>query len=243
MKKYFFKGVVSHRRVKSKKHGFDYPYRSIFLENIYDFQENKINHIKSTLFNFSFLKNDYSKEILNNILKYIKKNNVSKKNLKINLLKTPDFYFLKTFNPVCFWFLKKNGNVLMMLAEVTNTCYERQIYYVHDSLNILDEKKWIPIQKKMYVSPFADKQGLYQFKISSDPLNIKINEYDPNGKLEILSNLSGQKINFSWQNKLLIFFSIFINSSLVLARIHLQALFLWLKKVKVFAHNGKGYVD
>ena len=243
MKKYFFKGVVSHRRVKSKKHGFDYPYRSIFLENIYDFKENKINHIKSTFFNFSFLKNDDSKEILNNILKYIKENNISNKNLRVNLLKTPDFYFLKTYNPVCFWFLKKNGNDLMMVAEVTNTFYERQIYYVHDSLNILDEKKWIPIQKKMYVSPFADKQGLYQFKISSDPLNIKINEYDPNGKLEILSNLSGQKINFSWQNKLLIFFSIFINSSLVLARIHLQALFLWLKKVKVFAHNGKGYVD
>ena len=243
MKKYFFKGVVSHRRVKSKKHGFDYPYRSIFLENIYDFQEDKINYIKSTFFNFSFLKSDDSKKILNNILKYIEEQNISKENLKINLLKTPDFYFLKTFNPVCFWFLKKNENDLMMVAEVTNTFYERQIYYVHDSLNILDGKKWIPIQKKMYVSPFADKQGLYQFKISSDPLNIKINEYDPNGKLEILSNLSGQKINFSWQNKLLIFFSIFINSSLVLARIHLQALFLWLKKVKVFAHNGKGYVD
>ena len=107
MKKYFFKGVVSHRRVKSKKHGFDYPYRSIFLENIYDFQEDKINHIKSTFFNFSFLKNDDSKKILNNILKYIKENKISKENLKINLLKTPDFYFLKTFNPVCFWFLKK----------------------------------------------------------------------------------------------------------------------------------------
>ena len=243
MKKYFFKGVVSHRRVKSKKHGFDYPYRSIFLENIYDFQEDKINYVKSTFFNFSFLKSDDSKKILNNILKYIEEQNISKENLKINLLKTPDFYFLKTFNPVCFWFLKKNENDLMMVAEVTNTFYERQIYYVHDSLNILDGKKWIPIQKKMYVSPFADKQGLYQFKISSDPLNIKINEYDPNGELEILSNLSGQKINFSWQNKLLIFFSIFINSSLVLARIHLQALFLWIKKVKVFAHNGKGYVD
>ena len=243
MKKYFFKGVVSHRRVKSKKHGFDYPYRSIFLENIYDFQEDKINYIKSTFFNFSFLKSDDSKKILNNILRYIEEQNISKENLKISLLKTPDFYFLKTFNPVCFWFLKKNGNDLMMVAEVTNTFYERQIYYVHDSLNILDGKKWIPIQKKMYVSPFADKQGLYQFKISSDPLNIKINEYDPNGELEILSNLSGQKINFSWQNKLLIFFSIFINSSLVLARIHLQALFLWMKKVKVFAHNGKGYVD
>ena len=243
MKKYFFKGVVSHRRVKSKKHGFDYPYRSIFLENIYDFQEDKINHIKSTFFNFSFLKNDDSKKILNNILQYIKENNISKENLKINLLKTPDFYFLNTFNPVCFWFLKNNENDLMMVAEVTNTFHERQIYYVHDSLNILDGKKWIPIQKKMYVSPFADKQGLYQFKISGDPLNIKINEYDPNGELEILSNLSGQRINFSWQNKLSIFFSIFINSSLVLARIHLQALFLWMKKVKVFAHNGKGYVD
>jgi len=243
MKKYFFKGVVSHRRVKSKKHGFDYPYRSIFLENIYDFQEDKINYIKSTFFNFSFLKSDDSKKILNNILKYIQEQNISKENLKINLLKTPDFYFLKTFNPVCFWFLKKNENDLMMVAEVTNTFYERQIYYVHDSLNILDGKKWIPIQKKMYVSPFADKQGLYQFKISGDPLNIKINEYDPNGELEILSNLSGQRINFSWQNKLLIFFSIFINSSLVLARIHLQALFLWMKKVKVFAHNGKGYVE
>ena len=243
MKKYFFKGVVSHRRVKSKKHGFDYPYRSIFIEDIYDFQEDKVDHIESNFFNFSFLKNDDSKKILNNILKYIEEQNISKENLKINLLKTPDFYFLKTFNPVCFWFLKKNENDLMMVAEVTNTFHERQIYYVHDSLNILDGKKWIPIQKKMYVSPFADKQGLYQFKISGDPLNIKINEYDPNGELEILSNLSGQRINFSWQNKLLIFFSIFINSSLVLARIHLQALFLWMKKVKVFAHNGKGYVE
>jgi len=243
MKKFFFKGVVSHKRVKQKKHGFDYPYRSIFLENIYDFQEKKINHIKSSLFNFSFLKNDDSKEIFNNFHKFIKENNISIENLKINLLKTPDFSFLKTFNPVCFWFLKKNEHSLMMVAEVTNTFHEKQIYYVHDSLNILDGKKWIPIQKKMYVSPFADKQGLYQFKISAEPLDIKINEFDPNGELEILSNLSGQKIDFSWQNKLLIYFSIFINSSLVLVRIHLQALFLWLKKVKVFAHNGKGYVD
>ena len=54
MKKYFFKGVVSHRRVKSKKHGFDYPYRSIFLENIYDFKEDEVDHIESTFFNFSF---------------------------------------------------------------------------------------------------------------------------------------------------------------------------------------------
>ena len=243
MNKYFFKGVVSHRRVKSKKHGFDYPYRRIFLENIYDFQEKKVNHIKSSLFNFSFLKNDHSKEIFNAFHEFIKENNISIENLKINLLKTPDFSFLKTFNPVCFWFLKKNEHSLMMVAEVTNTFHEKQIYYVHDSLNILDGKKWIPIQKKMYVSPFADKQGLYQFKISAEPLDIKINEFDPNGELEILSNLSGQKIDFSWQNKLLIYFSIFINSSLVLARIHLQALFLWLKKVKVFAHNGKGYVD
>ena len=243
MKKYFFKGQVSHRRVKSKKHGFDYPYRSIFLENIYDFQEKKINHIKSSFFDFSYLKNDNSKKIFNNFHKFIKENNISDENLKINLLKTPDFSFLKTFNPVCFWFLKKNEDNLMMVAEVTNTFHEKQIYYVHDSLNILDGKKWIPIQKKMYVSPFADRQGLYQFKISSEPFNIKINEFDPNGELEILSNLSGQKINFSRRNKPLIYFSIFINSSLVLARIHLQALFLWLKKVKVFAHNGKGYVD
>ena len=243
MKKYFFKGIVSHRRVKSKKHGFNYPYRSIFLENIYNFHEKRINQIKSSFFDFSFLKNEDSKKILNSIHKFIRENNITNENLKVDLLKTPDFSFLKTFNPVCFWFLKKNDNNLMMVAEVTNTFYEKQIYYVHDSLNILDGKKWIPIQKKMYVSPFADKQGLYQFKISGEPLDIKINEFDPNGELEILSNLSGQKIDFSWRNKLLIFFSIFINSSLVLARIHLQALFLWLKKVKVFAHNGKGYVD
>jgi len=243
MKRYFFKGIVSHRRVKSKKHSFNYPYRSIFLENIYDFHEKRINQIKSSFFDFSFLKNEDSKKILNNIHKFIRENNITNDNLKVNLLKTPDFSFLKTFNPVCFWFLTKNDNNLMMVAEVTNTFYEKQIYFVHDSLNILDGKKWIPIQKKMYVSPFADKQGLYQFKISGEPLDIKINEFDPNGELEILSNLSGQKIDFSLRNKLLIFFSIFINSSLVLARIHLQALFLWLKKVKVFAHNGKGYVD
>ena len=164
MKKYFFKGVVSHRRVKSKKHGFDYPYRSIFLENIYDFQEDKINYIKSTFFNFSYLKSDDSKKILNNILKYIEEQNISKENLKINLLKTPDFYFLKTFNPVCFWFLKKNENDLMMVAEVTNTFYERQIYHVHDSLNILDGKNGYRFKKKCMYRPLP---------INKDFINLK----------------------------------------------------------------------
>ena len=148
MKKYFFKGIVSHRRVKSKKHGFNYPYRSIFLENIYNFHEKRINQIKSSFFDFSFLKNEDSKKILNSIHKFIRENNITNENLKVDLLKTPDFSFLKTFNPVCFWFLKKNDNNLMMVTEVTNTFYEKQIYYVHDSLNILDGKKWIPIQKK-----------------------------------------------------------------------------------------------
>ena len=110
MKKYFFKGIVSHRRVKSKKHGFDYPYRSIFLENIYDFHEKRINQIKSSFFDFSFLKNEDSKKILNKKFtvneSFIKLSSVSNSNKSSSF--SPN-----NFNPLLydFDFESKTGQI------------------------------------------------------------------------------------------------------------------------------------
>jgi len=243
MKKYFFKGVVSHRRVKSKKHGFDYPYRSIFLENIYDFQEDKINHIKSTFFNFSFLKNDDSKKILNKIFKYIKENNISKKNLKINLLKTPDFHFLKTFNPVCFWFLETDEGCKFFTAEVENTFHEKQMYVIENKGDTISQNIWLEVKKNMYVSPFAEKSGFYKFNLSSDPLEIKINQFNKEKKAEIVTNIRGSIIQAKGLRKFRFYIGLVSSSLLVLVRIHIQAFILWLKRFKIFPHGSNGYAD
>ena len=116
MKKYLFKGVVSHRRVKSKKHGFDYPYRSIFQENIYDFYKkfstknnnlNINNVITIKDFNIDQLKstreaiiNSIFSDIMRSLRKIRNKNSNKDKELKEFLFKNnkPNLFSLRKYD-------------------------------------------------------------------------------------------------------------------------------------------------
>ena len=40
-----FDGDVSHRRVGNKKHQFEYKYKSVFVEDVFDFNSEKFKHI------------------------------------------------------------------------------------------------------------------------------------------------------------------------------------------------------
>jgi DUF1365 family protein len=240
---YIYFGEVLHSRNYPKKHSFRYQYRSLFNKNIYDFKSKKFNKLKFPFSSYDFNEIIIKEKIIKWFSKYIDKYSTSTDSISLDLLKTPNILFRKSFNPVCFWFLRKNGKTVCYIAEVTNTFKEKQVYYIHNGGREIDNHKWLEIDKKMYVSPFADKIGKYKFQLDDKSMTIKINEFDPSNNLEILTRLSGVLKNYNRLNFLYFVCSLYLNSLFVLPKIHYQAFLLWRKKLKIFSHKGNGYAE
>ena len=158
-------------------------------------------------------------------------------------MKTPNIGFIKSFNPVCFWFLETDIGCKFFVAEVKNTFDENQIYVIENKGDTISENIWLEVKKNMYVSPFAEKSGFYKFNLSRNPFMIKINQFNEEKKAEIITNIRGSIIRPKDLKKIKFYTGLVASSILVLVRIHLQALLLWIKKFKIFPHGGSGYVD
>ena len=239
----FLNGIVSHSRVGDQKHAFDYGYKSLLVEDIFDFETNLFKSISSRFFWYDKNFTDCSQSIINEFQTFLKMHQINVDDVQVNLLRTPNIFFLRSFNPVCFWFLLHNDQCIYLVPEVKNTFYEDQTYFVHNAGNPLQSDQWLEVRKKMYVSPFAEKSGFYKFRVSLNPFTIRINQFNPKKKAEIVTNIRGEFQTIGAFQKPQIYLRLLISSRLVLFRIHLQALFLWLKKFKVFAHEGDGYAD
>jgi DUF1365 family protein len=174
---------------------------------------------------------------------FIKDKNIEPNLCKVNLLRTPNIGFIKSFNPVCFWFLETQEGCKFFIAEVKNTFHEDQIYIIENNGDVISENIWLEVEKNMYVSPFAEKSGFYKFNLSRNPFKIKINQFNKEKKAEIVTNIRGTIIKITGIKKLIFYFSLALSSLLVIFRIHIQAFFLWMKKFKVFPHGGSGYAD
>ena len=239
----FFDGRVSHRRVGAKKHQFEYKYKSVLVEDIFNLNKDKFNQISSKILSFEENYSDMSRRVIDEMIDFIVKHNIEVDSCKINLLRTPNVGFIKSFNPVCFWFLESEKECKLFIAEVKNTFYEDQIYIIENNGEPISENTWLEVKKNMYVSPFAEKSGFYRFNLSSNPFKIQINQFNKEKKAEIVTNIRGSTFQTKHFGKIVFYFSLGLNSSLVLARIHIQALFLWMKKFKIFPHGDSGYAD
>ena len=242
IKSYFFIGKVHHSRNIPKKHTFTYKYKSIYNENIYNFQNDKFNDLNLALSKYDNESDIVEKKIIGWFNDFIIQKNIDKEQVSIDLLKTPNILLRNSFNPVCFWFLKSGNKIVSYIAEVSNTFKEKQIYHIENNGKFISDTEWLEVEKKMYVSPFADKIGKYKFNLLFNPLTIKINEFNPNKELEIITCLSGKKVKVSKINYILFIISLYVNSLTVIPKIHIQAFFLWRKKIKFFNHKGDGYV-
>ena len=238
-----FSGVVSHRRVGSKKHKFVYKYKSAFVEDVFDFKLEKFKSINSKVLSFGNNYSDMSEKVIEAMKSFIKEKKIETNGYKVNLLRTPNIGFIKSFNPVCFWFLESEDDCKFFIAEVKNTFHEDQIYIVQNDGDAISENIWLEVEKNMYVSPFAEKSGFYKFNLSRNPFKIKINQFNKNKKAEIVTNIQGAIIKNTGIKKLRSYLSLTISSFLVLIRIHIQAFFLWIKKFKIFPHGDSGYAD
>tara|TARA_B100000900_G_scaffold95855_1_gene78928 strand:+ start:1193 stop:1933 length:741 start_codon:yes stop_codon:yes gene_type:complete len=238
-----FDGAVSHRRVGNKKHQFEYKYKSAFVEDVFDFNLEKFKRIHSKVLSFADDYSDMSSKVINSMKSFIKDRNIEANQCKVNLLRTPNIGFIKSFNPVCFWFLETQGSCKFFIAEVKNTFFEDQIYIVENKGDAISENIWLEVEKNMYVSPFAEKSGFYKFNLSRNPFKIKINQFNKEKKAEIVTNIRGAIIKMTGIRKLIFYFGLALSSILVLVRIHIQAFLLWIKKFKIFPHGDSGYVD
>jgi DUF1365 family protein len=141
-----------------------------------------------------------------------------------------------TFKPVSFWFCRnEQGERYAIVAEVNNTFGERHCYLLSNSGRALKNGQLLQAKKIFHVSPFCEVNGTYQFRFS-DQANRNVvridHATDEGGLLE--TSMSGELVNAVPRQIVRAMTAYPFFTLGVMARIHWQALRLWLMKVPFF---------
>lgn len=147
------------------------------------------------------------------------------------------------FNPVSFWFChNKDGQLRAVLAEVRNTFGESHNYLL-DTGSAMPYGIELTARKIFHVSPFCAVDGTYRFRFMRSSHNrggtatertvVRIDYDDAAGPL-LLTSVSGSSHPLSNAVVARAFFAYPLMTFGVMARIHWQALRLWIKRVPFF---------
>tara|TARA_A100000171_G_scaffold51421_1_gene65679 strand:+ start:418 stop:1275 length:858 start_codon:yes stop_codon:yes gene_type:complete len=141
------------------------------------------------------------------------------------------------FKPVSFWYAyTREGELRAIVAEVNNTFGERHCYLLASSV------KWgreMTADKVFHVSPFCSASGRYRFRFMrtdaasphGERIVARVDHDDVNGQAILQTSVSGQLQMFSRRTLWKALLSMPFLTFGIIARIHWQALRLWLKKV------------
>lgn len=138
------------------------------------------------------------------------------------------------FKPVSFWHCQRaNGTLAAIVAEVNNTFGERHCYLL--SGDQLAYGRELHARKVFHVSPFCDVQGQYRFRFmhTGSRTVARVDHDDDTGPL-LQTSVSGQLQPLTARAARAAFFGMPMMTFGVIARIHWQALQLWLKHVPFF---------
>lgn len=137
------------------------------------------------------------------------------------------------FNPVSFWYCHdRSDHLIAILAEVNNTFGGTHSYLLHRHGEPLRDGEELRAAKRFHVSPFNRIEGGYRFRFQFDGAlqSAHIDYDDAEGEL-LLTSISGKPHPWSAGALLRAFLSMPWLTLGVVARIHWQALKLWLKGV------------
>lgn len=144
------------------------------------------------------------------------------------------------FNPVSFYFChRRDGALRAVVCDVRNTFGERHFYLLDTGREIAFGSE-LTARKVFHVSPFCKVEGGYRFRFTKlmrgahEHTLACIDHDDADGALlqTSVSGLAGAVSNASVARA---FFCFPLMTFGVVARIHVQALRLWLKRVPFFS--------
>jgi DUF1365 family protein len=152
------------------------------------------------------------------------------------------------FKPVSFWYAhRRDGSLAAVVAEVNNTFGERHCYLLHGER--LGWGRELTAAKVFHVSPFCATSGTYRFRFLRTPhpagtgarahpdaieqVVARIDHDDAEGPL-LQTSVSGALVPLTAASLRRAFWGMPLMGFGVIARIHWQALRLWLKRVPFF---------
>jgi DUF1365 family protein len=144
------------------------------------------------------------------------------------------------FNPVSFWFChRQDGALRAVLCDVRNTFGERHCYLLDTGGEIAYGSE-LSARKVFHVSPFCQVEGRYRFRFlrttrAGREISLACIDYDDAGGPLLQTSLAGSARPISSLTVAGAFFAYPLMSFGVIARIHLQALRLWLRRVPFFS--------
>jgi DUF1365 family protein len=139
------------------------------------------------------------------------------------------------FKPVSFWYAHRaDGSLAAIVAEVNNTFGERHCYLLAGP-----GLRWgaeLQADKVFHVSPFCSVEGRYRFRFlrAGDRVVARIDHDDAAGPL-LRTSLSGRLVTLTPATARRAWLRMPLMTLGVMARIHWQALRLWIKRVPFFA--------
>ncbi len=145
-----------------------------------------------------------------------------------------------TFKPVSFWYCHRaDESLAAIVVEVNNTFGERHCYLLNEPG--LAYGRELRATKVFHVSPFCDVAGIYRFRFMRTAPSAadagrtvaRIDHHDDGGLL-IQTSVSGALRALTPSSVRAAFFGMPLMTLGVIARIHLQAVRLWLKHVPFF---------
>ena len=240
-----FKGFIYHQRNGRVDHFFKNTTHAILINLKKNQNNSQLKHPtlfsidKFNLFSWSSSIHGSQQKIISNecLYKFIISLITSSVNEEIEVDEIKLLTFPKVlgfgFNPLSIYFCYNNkGLLLHSVFEVRNTFGDIHHYILKNTQQNGDSQKTL---KKLFVSPFYQKKGYYY--LYSKQINRKILtsvKYIIDNNIVFSASMDLKEIEFKNLNILkgLITFSLFPGK--IWINIHLQALFLWLKKVAFY---------
>ena len=231
-------GQVTHRRLRPRKHALRYRTFALLLDldELPDLAA-RLRLLSRNSFNlFSFYDRDYgwgAAPLREQIEGHARRVGIDLDGGKIRLLTMPRILGY-AFNPISVYFCYgRDGALRAILYEVNNTFGQRHSYFIP-----VEAAAAGPIRqscaKQFYVSPFMAMDMVYEFTVSppEEKVSIAIVERDRQGVV-LTATQAQDRVALTDAALARVFFSHPLLTLKVVVGIHLEALVLWIKGMRL----------